>query len=488
MATKTWSMTTFYGGMTDDPRTETRVSFSDMGHFDTSDPNVLKPYREFVADETLAALIQNFVYANNTLYGVGTDTATQNKLKLWTKSLSGSWTAATNGESTGNGALTGGLGYYPTRGGIIGVWGGTSVFEYDDITGSPTFADTAGSLSATPSVVSNGIVGKDDEYYFGHDNFLAQYSSTGNFTEKKLILPAQYKIRSLERIGSYLAIGCTGDGISQRSVVFLWDYIKADPEDVIDCGLEQLWHIANLGGVLQIVSISPNNADFSLEQRLVFRQWLGGDKAEAYWQKELGSNGYFSRASRHVEGGKFYFILDKNSDTDTNKGIWSIGRKNTDLPFQVVKDIKGVNASDTIETVINSFIKTGDYFWVSFGTDGSVERTNNTEDYDITSYAETEIIQGENLMAKKRVVRAGLAYKKLPTDGVVTLKYKTDTEASFTTIFSETTDNSTGEFVSRTSSDTALPSDWHEITFRVESTDGAEILGIYMEYEEMEIR
>jgi len=139
-------------------------------------------------------------------------------------------------------------------------------------------------------------------------------------------------------------------------------------------------------------------------------------------------------------------------------------------------------------TVLNSFIKTGDYFWLSFGTDGSVERTNDTEDYDITSYAETEIIQGENLFAKKRAVRVGVVYKELPTDGVVTLKYKADTESSFTTIFAETTNSSTGQFVSRTSSDTALPSDWHELTLRVESDDGAEILGLYMEYEEMEIR
>ena len=92
------------------------------------------------------------------------------------------------------------------------------------------------------------------------------------------------------------------------------------------------------------------------------------------------------------------------------------------------------------------------------------------------------------MVSQSRSVRVGVVYKELPTDGIVTLKYKADTESSFTTIFQETTNSSTGQFVSRTSGDMALPSDWHELTLRVESDDGAEILGIYMEYEEMEIR
>ena len=60
----------------------------------------------------------------------------------------------------------------------------------------------------------------------------------------------------------------------------------------------------------------------------------------------------------------------------------------------------------------------------------------------------------------------------LPTAGQVVLKFKKDEETSFTTIFTEATNDSISF-----SAVTSLPKDYKEIQFRIESTGGAEITG-----------
>jgi len=74
----------------------------------------------------------------------------------------------------------------------------------------------------------------------------------------------------------------------------------------------------------------------------------------------------------------------------------------------------------------------------------------------------------------------------LPTAGQVVMKYRVNNETSYTTIFTDTTDNDiTHSAVNIESSGATLPQ-FRELQLRVESTGNAEITGISLKWEEID--
>lgn len=478
-----------WGGITDDPRSNTKVSFDLLQHFDiTNSVHVLAPQLSLEADDSGAKLIRKFEYANGTFYGFGTDDPGQTKLQVYSKSpiLTGSWATATGGTSTTTGGFTGFPKHYKDY--IYGIWSGSSVFQYGDITGTPSFTDAFGSISTTVSSAAEPFIHpSDDILYIPYANKLASVDVT-TFTATVLTLPDNLTVVSLEALGEYLAIGCQGDGVSVNSKVFLWDRISADITQSIDFGVEKLYQIGNVDGSLVGISLSLNGATLKSSQFLVAREWFGGDKASVTQSKELeGSPIYTINEKRTIEQNNLYFLLEFGGDTVDLMGIWSYGRKNKNYPFRFNQEIKAVN--DTPAENLQSFFKLGDYWWIAHETDGSIDRTNDNSAYaSATSLARTEIFRGEGEVEigyKKKLTRIGVIYKKFTGSESIVVKYKTDTDSSFTTIFTASTSGSTSEFATQLSGSNPLPSGWNEIQFELDDTGNAQILALVFEYELM---
>ena len=161
-------------------------------------------------------------------------------------------------------------------------------------------------------------------------------------------------------------------------------------------------------------------------------------------------------------------------------GIWVFGRKNENSNFALAVDFIE-EAVDTANFFINSFGAAGDYWFISHSAEsaGKVTKTDDAANYTITSIYDTQIFNGGDVASYKDLIDATVTTVFLPTAGQVVLRYRIDEETSYTTIFTNTTNNS----ISRTlnliaSSGAALPKDYKEIQFRIESTGGAEITGL----------
>ena len=470
----------FLGGITGEPENNTQVSFDDCQHFDVfTNPFLLTPYRDLEANEDKTFTITDFEYANDTLFGQGRNTG-DTKVKIYEKAsnaIDDDWTAATGSEAASVGATNRGT-FKHYKNYIYGVRANTSVYRWGDITGTPTFTEGFGTISSVSGKrVSEGIIAKDDVLYIPHDTDLASVDDSATFTAVAFDLPDE--ITSLENWGNYLAIATKGDGITTNSRVFLWNLIDADPSEVVDWGREELFLIGRLGDALYGVSLTEGTS-LSFDQSLVIKRWAGGQEAEVIFQKNLGGTGYSITKHRHVEDNRISFGLSKNDNSETNKGIWAIGRKNAKFPVIVNHEIKAIN--DEAITTIENFFKLGDHYFIAHSTDGSVDRTDNAANFTATSFVETEIFNGGDPTKEKNMKGVTVSYKPLPANGQAVLKVKVNRASSWSTVFTETTNDATETFETRLGASTHF-NRFKEIQFRIESTGKAEILGLRAEWE-----
>jgi hypothetical protein len=169
------------------------------------------------------------------------------------------------------------------------------------------------------------------------------------------------------------------------------------------------------------------------------------------------------------------FDLSTSTESTYHLGIWVFGRKNIDSNFALAVDfVEEAVASGNF--FINSFGVAGDYWFINHSTGGKVTSTDNSANYTYTSIWESQIFNGGDIASYKDLVDVTVGTVPLPTAGQVVLKYRTDSQTSYTTIFTNTTDNSISHTANNIeSSGAALPKDFKEIQFRIESTGNAEI-------------
>ena len=124
-----------------------------------------------------------------------------------------------------------------------------------------------------------------------------------------------------------------------------------------------------------------------------------------------------------------------------------------------------------------SFGAAGNYWFLNVGASGLVWKTDDTANYTFTSVYETEIFwDGKET---NRVVGVTVTTEFLPAAGQVVLKYKKDAETSWTTIYTDGTDDSLRHSaVNVESTGVALP-EYKRLRLRIESTGGAAITGLF---------
>lgn len=344
-------------------------------------------------------------------------------------------------------------------------------------TGCTIGVTTVANTSATISSVAQGLVAKDDNLYLPYNNILVRVYPSGTVQDQALKLPTNLKITSLTNFGNYLAIGCsstsTYNGVSK---VFLWNLYSPDVQEVIDWGEGELRILENVEGMLVgITDRYLNNASGAGRGSMIVQGYSGGAPQVLKEVFTSALTGITMPLSKTVKNNRLFFVAKiKTNDagTEYNEGIWSFGRKNSQYQFALSLDY----ISENITTSgIQAFGSAGNFFFIAHSGDGSVDKTNDTAVYTMTSILETQVLNFGTIDNDKRLDAFKVTFRKMASGESVVLKYKVDDATSFTTIGTFDTDGALSHtFTQEELAGVAFKSG-REFKFRIESTGGAEI-------------
>ena len=461
-------------------------------HFDIfSDPSRLIPFRSYEDGDSSSTTnkIAAFTMYEGVLYGNGIRTATSNATVYSASSIATpTWTDisfSSSGATRVEADLPFFIGY---KGAIFGVRGGRYVWKFT-ISGAST-DNTHFDLTAY-STVSNGIIhSRDDCMYLGYDNKIVR-NNAGSWTAAVLTLPTNCKVTSICEYGNYLAIGTASTYDPSNSVVYLWDRDSslATLSEKIDFGPGNLKALEEIDGAL--IGVSEGSNTGNLEGTITFRYWAGGGSAIQFQQYKATTAGlklYKQRVNgRLVVPGNFV------RESITHYGFWVVGRANPGAPFAAsfgrlaVNDFTAANVSGTS---MFGFIVVGDYLFFAYpdaSLDLHMTKTNDAATYTATSLYESLVNPGmpsTDRSEEKKLYAVGVTTTKLSGSQQVVVKYRVD-GGSWITILTKTTSSPDADLVGYQSGIIAAGdqfTDGREYEFRLESTGGAEITGLFYRY------
>lgn len=487
------------GGIVNDPRNPAENVCRVVSNFNIfENPYKMVPYRDSEDGDSGASTSQkqNFCIALRSGYqifalGVKSGTGIAEVLmKALTTGAStdlddNGWSTPTNNQSA-SGATSFNL-FIPYKNKttgkdfIFGATGGTSIWAFDP-TSVGVWNDTA--LSLTYTNIAQGLVhSRDDILYIPYDNKIAKKNggtlATDNWTAAALTLPTNLYITSIAEYGNYLAIACAPLSGFGSSIVYLWDRDAslATLSESIDWGNGILKVLEVIDGVL--IGISMIGGTFTtFNDRIIFR-YLSGNQAVKF-QEITGSTSSILLQTKQKINSRLYFMMKISLNGATRAGVWSVGRT-PNSPFTIVHERSHINDTALVNGVLKNFFIVDDYTFISYVDESSnyaLSKTNDASSYSATSVRETQIFNGGDSSVKKRLVGVTVMTDYLPAAGQVVLKYKKDEETSYTTIFTEATDNSISHSATKIESSGAILPEFKEICFRIESTGGAVITGL----------
>ena len=473
------SITRFDGGIANDIRSKEPAKARLISHFDAlSFPNRLVPHKSSESgQDTISRKIFDFVYVSGKLFGLGT-VATDATMFYQNDTGSATWSATANNTTTISEDKLDGtfLIYYAKTGKIYGCSGASTVFGYDP-TGSAAWVEQAvGTLTGARAVVHS----KDDIMYVGYGNKIAT-NNNGSWTTTALTLPSRYPITALCEYGNYLAIAVRStDNFQDVSRVFLWDRDSSVTtlSENIDWGYGDLRHLATYEGQLVGLTHLTDGIYGSSSigsDRVIVKAYNGsvpttileivGDTAPS------GIQGIYGTKFQKV-GNRLYFLAALTLDGTNRMGVWSIGRSSSTRPISLTLEYLPNN--DTAVTSLDGFFVLGSLAYIAYDSAGAMSKTDNASTFTATSIYETLKDDFDSLSQKKKLIGVSVATKALASGGQVVVKYKMDAESSWTTIMTHST---VGD-ISKSAVGINTP-DFNEIQFRIESTGGAEITGLY---------
>jgi len=473
-------ITRFSGGISHDVRSSDTRQASMIKHFDVfTNPSKLTPYIDTEANETKSLDIVKFIQVNSQMYGFGVSSGAI--AKVYKKSgdvLTSSWVEdqAVNGAGARNEKV-----FFHYKDFIYFWEAGARLTRHGDITGTATNA-TFQTISFT-NVAQPVHHPADDIAYFFYDNVVAKLDGA-SFTDSVLTLPDNLIITDAEPFGNFLAIACKSKELTGNSVVFLWDRDSSltTISEKIDWGEGDVAYIANLDGNLVGVSTIADSAFTPGEYReqMLIRVYAG-EKARLVRKfvatNTIPANGANSKVNKVITNDRLYFWAELTIDGTNQTGIFALDT-NGNLTIDQVEE-------DADSTGAQGIYKTFGIWWIAHSNDGSVNRTNDSSSFTFTSTYDTLKLDGGEPETTKKLIAVTVTTEALPTAGQVVLRYKKDEETSFTELFTNTTDNSQRQSALNTAAGNNLP-EYKDIIFRVESTGGAEITGVYWRYEVIE--
>lgn len=484
----------FSGGLSEDKRSTDASRFSITKHFDTfTYPHKLVPYYQTEASLGLSAgdiedlKIVKFVYApfstGYRLFGFGVVSGTT-RIKVFTLDIDGTgnldtenWVAATNGESSAGARSEDVFFYYK---GFIYMWkGGTNLTRFDTAT-AIAFNETYQSISYS-TVVQPVHHPSDDIAYFFSDNNVHTLNNT-TWSSNVLVLPSNMTIVDACPYGNYLAIACVTAGSFPQSVVFLWDRDSSITTltERIDFGEGTIVYIANLNSKLVAVMDLFSANSYGLTRGRVLVKQASGNLSVTLntITMDVNQTSFYGHRTKVVQNDRLHFPMKATLNGDTRFGIWAV-------------DENGKAALDFLESSATSYqgiYRTGNMWWIAHSADGSVSRTDDDSGYSSSnaSVYETLIFTGDDSSRTKKLLNVIVTTEPLQTGAQIVLKYRKNEETSWTTIFTEDTDNEIQhEAINIESSGASFPH-FKEIQFQVNSTGGAVLTGLVFTYEEID--
>jgi len=343
-------------------------------------------------------------------------------------------------------------------------------------TGATIGVTTVANTSATILSNAQGLIAKDDNGYIFYNNIVVRIYPSGTVQDQALKLPTNLKITSACNFGNYMAIGCSPINIYNGvSKVFLWNLYSPDVQEVIDWGEGELRVLESVEGMLVgITDRYLNNASGAGRGSMIIQGYSGGSPQvlkEVFTQK---LNGIGIPISKAVKNNRLFFvckIFTNEAGTEYNEGIWSFGRKNANYPYALSLDYIDENVTAGIQT----FGSAGNFFFIAYNTDGSVDKTNDAAIYAFTSIFETQIYNFGNINNDKRLDSVKVSFRELKINESIVVKYKVDGDLTWTTIGNFSTTGGVSHTFLREETNNKSFTSGREFLFRVESTGGAEI-------------
>lgn len=483
----TISINNFSGGIADSPRKLTASEFQISKHFDIfSDPTKLIPYRSLEADTNDGStstgmkqyLIKDEVYSTTSskLYGLGQTGAGLTKIVYKADATTGNWTLPSSSE--GNGAVQNGC-FIEYKDYLWGFQGTNQIFKWGLLSGTPSITNSAATIASAITSVANGIIAADGNAYLAYNNVVVRIAPAGTITDSAKTVPDTYKITSLTNYGSYMAIGCSPKStFNGQSKVFIWNLSSDLFAETIDWSEGELRILENVEGMLVgVTDRYLNNATGAGRGSMIVQGYSGGSPQvlkEIFTQALTGKTIPLSKV---VKNNRLFWaakVMTNSAGTEYHEGLWSFGRKNSSYPFTLSLDIVCEEA-DT--DGIQSFGSAANFFFITHSGDGSISKTNDTAAYTYTSVYESQIYNANDAGLKKKLEMCTIYTAPLPASSSVTVKYRTDSNTTYTTIGTiSTTGEISRDFVNIESTGVNFVS-FKEVQFRLESTGGAEITG-----------
>jgi hypothetical protein len=297
---KILNISDFGGGQSDSDYEAAVGQFYAAQDFDIfTDPKVLMPNYPMGNDTQLTAFSAQILGSYQS-YGIDLY-CSANSGVLLKKSNTSAWATAVSNSAITSGKLT----------------------EYKDrlIWGTNFYYPATGNVSANALSAATNITYKhapSDEIYFAATNSIHAYDGT-TFTPVATTLPLNYDVKGMTSWENYIAIGASDRRENDTSKIFLWDTYSMLPEAIVDIGDAMLRAIANVNGVIVIVTI-PND--------IHFYEWRGGKvyktktiKTSAGSNIDASGDSTISASNPVVKNGILYIALGGN--VNFSQGIYA---------------------------------------------------------------------------------------------------------------------------------------------------------------------
>lgn len=483
---KTIEINRFDGGISDDPRDQRSDVFTLTKHFEIKKHRLI-PYVAMVDDSTTNTggtpdeELRTFAWGNGNLYALGhVNGAAYPKLfqKADANDPLSTWNASSSGASASGAVVDGVLVWYENQSKFYGLkTSGSDTILWSYAPGTTTFTETVGTFTSKQSTNPVAFLHpKSDIVLFGVKNVVGTLNGA-SFNSAALTLPSDMIVTSITEWNNLAAISAKNN--IGRSRVYLWDMVSSDVLESIDFGNINLEIIANIGG--RVVGVGAKNiAIYTRDYEIKLFEWSGG--APRVWKTLRSESSLFTAYNRkQVYNNKLYFPLRIRLNDSTNFGIFTVGVNDGGSLYVTLDTLP--NNDTGVSSSVDGFGVHGDYIWVTF--DSTTTMVRNTQ----ATYTATSVYEGQKLnFGSPAVTKAfggvTVTTEPLGVNGQVVLKYRKDEETSWTTIFTNTEDNSIRHTaVNIESTGIALPN-FKEIQFRIESTGGAVITGLRITAEE----
>lgn len=488
-----------YRGMTNDARDRTPgVARRVTGYDVVTDQGRAVPYRDSEDSNSNAAtdLMQNWAVALRTgttysLYALARQDAAAKVRVLYKNLTTGAstdlddngWTETNNNTATTNTITMGGedcnlFYFYKKTGLIYGGHASRYIYEYDP-TGSAAFSETKYDLTSYSHLTQAITHSQDDVMYFGADNKVIK-NDNGTFSVG-LTLPSQYYVASVCEYGENIAVSCAPLSGIGRSRLFIWNRRSTlnTVNATVDLGEGNATFVEEQDGYLVCGLYQTDTTRH--QYRMTFRYWYTGASGAKRFEEFTGTDGnWVLRRSKQKTHDRVYFMMSAKLNGTQLDGVWSISRSGDG--FSVVHERTPNNDTAISAGPIRNFFFVGDYLfqaYVNASSDHAVSKTNDQSSYTASAIVETVVnprMPEQYLKDVKRLVAVGAMYRSLPTAGQAVVKARVDAAdgASYTTIFTETTDAATyTEPRVKPSGGTHL-SAGKDLEFQIISTGGAE--------------